>query len=91
MRAVYLSDLHHAACALRDLPASARAEAADTAIMKAQYADHYRKALGKAHPMWGNGTLTSVFGAIEEPTRCDADYLKAMETVVTALLKERRA
>ncbi|MEL6641931.1 MAG: hypothetical protein AAFP98_11575 [Pseudomonadota bacterium] len=85
MRPLHLSDLHVAACALRGRPASDQVAAIRGAIAAADTADRYRKRLRKAHPDFGTGTLSSVFGTVDEPNSCDAAYLAALAVVVAAL------
>lgn len=85
MRPLHLSDLHHAACALRETPPEVQAARISAAIAHAKLADAHRIATGKAHPLWGHGTLSSAFGVIEEPSICDAAYLRALAAVVQAV------
>lgn len=85
MRAVHLSDLHIAACALRGLPEADRAAAMKQALVQAQAADLYRSRFDRAHPSFGTGTLASTFGPVAEPPRCDAAYLAALAVVVGTL------
>lgn len=86
MRRLFLSDLHHAACALRGLPNAAQSTRMRDALIAAQIADRYRKRLGKAHPEHGTGTLSSALGPVTEPSFCDTAYLRAMQSVIAALL-----
>jgi len=88
MRPVHLSDLHHAACALRALPAGQQADRMHAALLAAETADRYRKRLRKSHPTYGHGTLSSAFGAVDVPKRCDRAYLQAMQIVVSALIRK---
>jgi len=88
MRAVHLSDLHHAACALRSLPDEARAGRMQTALIHAKAADLYRKRTRKSHAQFGHGTLSSAFGPVDVPPRCDTAYLRALRVVVTELLHD---
>ena len=90
MRPLHLSDLHVAACALRGLPETDHASAIDDAINNAKTADAYRKRLHKAHPTHGPGTLSGVFGTVNEPSRCDLAYLIALKAVVAALCRDIR-
>lgn len=91
MRGVFLSDLHHAACALRAFPQQYRVDLACIAIMQARCADLYRKAHGRVHPQWGNGSLSGVFGPVDAPDRCDRAYLDAMAAIIAALMAENSA
>ena len=85
MRPLHLSDLHHAACALRQMPQERRDGRIKAAVLGARLADRYRIATGRSHPDWGNGTLIGAFGTVIVPDYCDADYLQAMAVVVRAL------
>lgn len=85
MRAIYLSDLHVAACALRKVSATARPAAMATAVAQAEAADQYRKRFRKAHPRFGSGTLAGAFGNVQEPPRCDRAYLEALGVVIATL------
>ena len=87
MRAVHLSDLHVAACALRCLPEEQQPDAVRQAVEHANIADRYRKRLRKAHLVFGSGTLSSAFGPVDVPERCDTAYLQALRTVVAILLQ----
>lgn len=85
MRAIHLSDLHHAACALRAIPEGERALVMHNALCAADTADRYRKATGRSHPTFGYGTLSSTFGPVVEPASCDSLYCDAMAVVIATL------
>lgn len=85
MRAIHLSDLHHAACALRAVAADERAPLMLNALAAADVADRYRKATGRSHPTLGHGTLSSAFGTVDEPQACDKSYLDSMAIVIDAV------
>ena len=57
MRALAHVDISVAARALLCLPEAARENAIIRMVREAEAADHYRKRLDRAHPLWGNGTL----------------------------------
>ena len=62
MRPVHLSDLHFAAVALQRVAHADRRQVFAVAVNHADIADQYRKRLGRAHPEYGLGTLTSALG-----------------------------
>ncbi|WP_275393553.1 hypothetical protein [Aliiroseovarius sp. Z3] len=85
-----------AGCALLVLPAHKRPGAMLEMLHRAEAADRYRLALGRAHPDWGNGSLASVAMSLPraaEPFLNDPDYVDCMLTVFAALKarNDRRA
>lgn len=61
-------------------------------LTKAHTADRYRKAIGRAHPHLGNGTLIAVALAhrpVPEPVASDTAYLGAIAAVIEAVLDWR--
>jgi hypothetical protein len=57
-------------------------------LHRAEAADRFRAALGRAHPQWGNGTLGAVAMTLSrrpEPFLNDPDYVECMMTVFAAL------
>ncbi|MCI2393427.1 hypothetical protein [Aliiroseovarius sediminis] len=96
MRPVLPADVAAAGCALLALPARKRPGAMLEMLHRAEAADRYRLALGRAHPHWGNGSLASVAMALPraaEPFLNDPDYVDCMMTVFAALKarNDRRA
>ena len=91
MRPIYLSDLEAVTRALCDVPPHKQAALADTIIHRASVADRYRKRLGRNHPQFGSGTLTS---AIPDPSPsagpacCDPLFLTVLQ-VITDRLRNR--
>lgn len=91
MRPVTQTDLCAAAKVLLCTPEAARAAEARRLIHHARAADAYRRATGRVHPRFGNGTLLSV--ALTQPRRDpdapgDVDYLTCMALVLEILLQE---
>lgn len=94
MRAVTHGDVVAAARAIRAMPRVARLGAVMGMIEKAHAADRFRKRFGRAHPLWGNGSLMAVAlrcrGERAEPFPSDPGHLDAMATVIEAILAWRR-
>lgn len=93
MRPVLPGDVAAAGCALLRLPARQRPGAMLEMLHRAEAADRYRRALGRAHPSWGDGSLASValsLPCLPEPFLDDPDYVDCMMTVFAAL-KARHA
>ena len=93
MRTITHGDVTAAARAVRPLPPAVRRRAVRSLLEKADAADRFRKRFGRAHPLWGNGSLMAVALAAaagrEEPALSDRDYLEAMAAVIEALLDWR--
>lgn len=88
MRPILPGDIAAAGCALLALPAHKRAGAILEMLNRADAANRYRKALGHAHPEWGNGSLASVVMPLhrrDEPVLNDPDYVDCMLTIFAAL------
>lgn len=93
MRPVLPGDVAAAGCALLHMPARKRPGAMLEMLHRAEAADRYRRALGRAHPSWGDGSLASValsLPRVPEPFLDDPDYVDCMMTVFAAL-KARHA
>ncbi len=61
---------------------------AEKLVQNAQTADKYCKKTGRAHPIWGVGSLADAcIGQIKAPplTGCDANYLACLSTLVAVL------
>ena len=56
-------------------------------LEKAHAADRFRKNCGRAHPLWGNGSLMAA--ALTE-WLSDSGYLEAMCTVIETILDWRQ-
>lgn len=92
MRAATPGDVVAAARALHRLPSAIRAERLRAWITRADWADRYRKRTGRAHPLWGNGTLMSAVMHLSaapgrEPDLSDRDYLEALALVLDHLIR----
>lgn len=88
-------DVTAAARAVRGLPQNDQRRAILSLLVKADAADRFRKRFGRAHPIWGNGSLMAVALGVDsgrgEPFLADTDYLEAMAAVLDAVLDWRRA
>lgn len=89
MRPVTLTDLAAAARVLLALPDPARPAAMRALIARAELADRHRRATGRQHPAYGNGTL--IAAALAHPRRDppapgDTDYLACLACALDALL-----
>lgn len=92
MRALAPADISAAARVLLRLPEAVRAEAMARMVGEAEAADRYRKRLGRAHPLWGNGTLEAVARArpMAVPRALsDGEYLSCLGVVFDALIARR--
>ena len=88
MRPVLPGDAMAAACALLALGPHRRPGAMLAMLQRADAADRYRRALGRVHPRWGNGSLGSVAMSLPrqaEPFHDDPDFLDCLLTVYAAL------
>ncbi|MCB1406465.1 MAG: hypothetical protein KDK01_09435 [Rhodobacteraceae bacterium] len=89
VRPVTQTDLAAAARVLLLAPPAAREAEARSLIAQAHTADAHRRATGRAHPWFGNGTLLSA--ALRRPAAeprgpGDCTYLACMAQVIDALL-----
>lgn len=92
MRAVTHGDVTAAARFLMTLPEAERRVAARRLLVLAHWADHYRKRSGRAHPVWGNGSLAAAIPAVAlpaEPRLSDLGYVRCLSTVIEAVLDWR--
>ena len=88
MRPVLPGDAMAAACALLALGPRRRPGAMLAMLHRADAADRYRRALGRVHPRWGNGSLGAVAMSLPrqaEPFHDDPDFLDCLLTVYAAL------
>ena len=93
MRPVLHGDLVAAARALRAVPGADRAALMRRMLAQAGWADAYRRALGRAHPEWGDGSLMAAaarFPQAREPFLSDAEWLDCLWVAVSALLARAR-
>lgn len=89
MRRVLHGDVVAAACALRAVAPAARPGLIRHMIDEAEMADAYRLATGRAHPLWGTGSLMSAAMArprAREPYLDEPDYAACMVAVYEALI-----
>lgn len=95
MRTITHGDVAAAARALAPLSPATRRGAAWALLERAHAADLFRKRFGRAHPLWGNGSLMAAAlarGCAErEPLLADPAYLEAMATVIVAVLDWRHS
>lgn len=92
MRAVHLSDLNLGARTLLCAREKDRPWIMKTLLEQAHTADKYRKRTGKAHPQFGNGTLSAACGGFARapmPDRCDPHYLRCLADVIKGILDLR--
>jgi len=92
MRPVMHGDLTGLARHLLTLPPDQRPAACAQALDQADAADRYRKRLGRAHPLWGNGTLMArarVLPVPREPALCDPAYAACLMLVLAKLMQRR--
>lgn len=85
-------DVTAAARVLLSVPAASREALAVRLLREAACADAHRLSTGRAHPVWGNGTLMSAalaHGPAPEPALDDQDYLSCLGSVIDALLGQR--
>lgn len=93
MRPLAHIDLTDAARALLAQPEAARAPLCARLLQEADWADRYRHKLGKAHLLWGDGTLSAA--ARKRPRAAerrlnDLDYCTCLEMVLHAVAIRKR-
>ena len=90
MRTVTHGDVVAAACVARGIAEDGRCAFILRLLEQAHTADIYRKHTGRAHPMWGDGTLMGAARqgqtAHSEPFLSDSEYLETIATVIETLL-----
>lgn len=94
MRPVLHGDMTAAARALLSLPDGARRGAFDRMLLEAEAADKYRKKLGIAHPVWGNGSLMAAANTrpqAPEPFLDNVEYCGILALAFDRLLAWRLA
>lgn len=90
MRPVMHGDVVSAACAVLPLPAPQRRGAILRMLAQARAADAYRKRFGRAHPLWGNGSLMAVARGHRvgpEPGLGDPAYCACLAQVFDTLVE----
>lgn len=86
-------DLDCAVAVVMAQPPQARAEVAERLLYEADVADRFRKRLGRAHPVYGTGSLMSAALGWPDAPRgrvYDASYCAALIVVLTAVQDWRR-
>jgi len=90
LRTITHGDVAAAAHAIAAVPAVRRAEILHRLLDKADAADRFRRRHGRAHPLWGNGTLMAaalpLVPASAEPFAGERAYLECLGQVIEALL-----
>lgn len=88
MRPILPGDLDCAVAVVMAQPPATRAAVAARMLEQADLADRYRKKLGRAHPVYGTGSLMSAALCWPEGPRgrvYDASYCAALIVVLRAL------
>jgi hypothetical protein len=88
MRPVLLGDATMAGLALLAAPPGARASLLARMLDEAECADRYRRQTGRAHPVWGGGSLMASAMSrprAREPYLDDPDYAACLAMVFEAL------
>lgn len=91
MRRVLHGDVSATARALLAVPPEARGALAARLLREAGAADRFRLATGRAHPLWGNGSLMSAamrYPRAREPYLDDPDYAACMAMLFEALIAQ---
>lgn len=94
MRPFALPDLNMAARVLLTMPEGERPKAMRRLIRQAEAADWYRKRLGRAHPLWGNGSIEAVARSqkmVPPQQFSNTDYLACMALALRLVVEHRRA
>lgn len=89
MRAIHLSDLNLAARTLLAVPDQARVGTMQCLVNAARVADKFRKRTGRAHIVYGNGSLGSACQHREKvkmPDRCDVEYLECLGIAIEQII-----
>lgn len=90
MRPVLHGDVANTARALLLVPAPGQSALCSRIIAEAEIADRYVRATGRAHPLWGNGSLMSAARKrplADEPDFDDLAYCRCFEIVLQALIR----
>lgn len=92
MQLVGLGDLAAAARAMMAVPEARRGPLLQRLLDEADLADRYRRTSGRAHPVFGNGTLMSAALARPQAHSAapgDADYLACLAQAIDGVLDRR--
>jgi hypothetical protein len=90
MRPVLHGDIVAVARVLYARPAGERGLVLKRLIQAADWADGFRRATGRMHPVWGDGSLMTVALAAKpppEPRLDDVEYCGCMAMVFEALIR----
>jgi hypothetical protein len=94
MRPILHGDLVAAARVICPLPSATRKQALQGLLERADAADRFRKRTGRAHPLWGNGSLmgaASACGTVPDSRPVwDTVFLAAMAEAIEAVLAWRQ-
>ncbi|TYB82874.1 hypothetical protein [Maritimibacter fusiformis] len=93
MRRVMHGDVVAAGCALLAVPEAGRARLLSRMLAEAEAADRHRRATGRAHPVWGTGSLMSAALArdrVAEPFLDDRAYAECLALVFEVLARRAR-
>jgi len=93
MRRLCHADLSAAARTLLGRTGAEREGLMVRLIDEAEAADRYARRFGRAHPLWGNGTLEGAahgHGLAAPAPLSDNDYLACLALVLRALVAHRR-
>jgi hypothetical protein len=89
MRRVLHGDVSTAARALLAATPGSRAALVARLLREAEAADRFRDASGRAHPIWGNGSLMSAamaYPRAREPYLDDREYAACLVMVLEGLI-----
>lgn len=92
MQTIGLGDLAAAARALMAVHETRRAPLLRRLMDEADLADRFRRRQGRAHPVYGNGTLMSAALArpqAKPPANDDVEYLACLAQAIEAVLDRR--
>ncbi|TMM54320.1 hypothetical protein [Sulfitobacter sabulilitoris] len=93
MRPLMHGDITHAARALLAVPRLARVHVCGDLMRRADWADCYRKRLGRPHPSWGNGTLAAAARSrpiARERTLDDLEYCRCVALVLAGIMARKQ-
>jgi hypothetical protein len=91
MRPVMHGDLTALARHLMTMPTAQRPAGCAQLIAEADAADRYRKRFGRAHPLWGNGTVMARARTVPlppEPALRHPDYARCLILALSALARQ---
>jgi len=92
MRPVLHSDVTALARAIYLVPDARRPALCSRLLAQAEAADRHRKATGRLHPEWGDGTLMTAARTApqaDEPSFDDLEYCTCFELVLSTLIAWR--